>query len=269
MTPSVFISGCHRDAFRGPTIPSFLTLTVCLSSTAVLDLASSSPGCWWGWSPPSSWLEETWRNLFVILSTPKNSLRQVHGEMAQPQKSTSHPLFGLMAELLFPPFLFAAPLSSSFYSLSDRFPVTCTDHTFSVCLCGSPGCGHPLSCQPRVEELHPRLHVQWLWPGADSRELLQARRTHFYVFRWPYLVWHLSEAKLLWLLFFPQPTSVLSVFLHLHLVTKLKGFLSQTRYLFNYRLKNSCLIQFSYLVYFVPACCVYRRGCKCEGESCY
>lgn len=47
-----------------------------------------------------------------------------------------------------------------------------------------PGCGHPLSRQPRVEELHPGLHVQRLWPGADGRKLLQAKPTHcFYVFR--------------------------------------------------------------------------------------
>ncbi|KAG8003832.1 Prominin-1-A [Nibea albiflora] len=42
-------------------------------------------------------------------------------------------------------------------------------------------CGHPISSQPRVEELHPWLHLQRLQPGADGRKLIQAKLMNFYV----------------------------------------------------------------------------------------
>lgn len=59
-----------------------------------------------------------------------------------------------------------------------------TDHNCSLLLCDLPGCGHSVSGQPRVEELYPRLPVQWFQFGADGWELLQAKQTHLYVFRW-------------------------------------------------------------------------------------
>lgn len=63
------------------------------------------------------------------------------------------------------------------------FPMRTIDNMSSFWFCDLPGCGHPVPGQPGVEELHPRLHVQRLRPGADSRELVQARQTHVYVFR--------------------------------------------------------------------------------------
>lgn len=57
-----------------------------------------------------------------------------------------------------------------------------------------------------MEELHPGLHVQRLWPGTDSRELLQAKQTHFYVFRWLCLVWHFWDAMPWRWLISSQPT---------------------------------------------------------------
>lgn len=57
--------------------------------------------------------------------------------------------------------------------------LTMIDHSSFFRLCDLPGGGHPISGQPRVEELHPGLHVQRLRPGADSRELLQASKLIF------------------------------------------------------------------------------------------
>lgn len=113
---------------------------------------------------------------------------------------------GNMEKLVCDPFHTKELFKASLFVFSLAVWSLCFPGLLTPVLCDFPGCGHPLSGQPRVEELHPRLHVQWLWPGADSRELLQAKQTHFYVFRWLYLVWHLPEAMLLWLLFFPQPT---------------------------------------------------------------
>lgn len=53
------------------------------------------------------------------------------------------------------------------------------DWSLLLLLCDIAGCRHSVSGPPRLEELHPRILVQWLWHGADSRELLQAKQTHF------------------------------------------------------------------------------------------
>lgn len=53
------------------------------------------------------------------------------------------------------------------------------DWSLLLLLCDIAGCRHSVSGPPRLEELHPGILVQWLWHGADSRELLQAKQTHF------------------------------------------------------------------------------------------
>lgn len=55
-----------------------------------------------------------------------------------------------------------------------HFVVTEPNSNSFVCLCCS-GCGHAVSNQPRVEELHPWLHVQRLGAGADGGKLVQAK----------------------------------------------------------------------------------------------
>lgn len=86
-------------------------------------------------------------------------------------------------------------------------PALFGSHMTSLWLSVSPGRGHPISGQPRVEELHPRLHVQWLRPRADIGELIQAKKTHFYVFGWQCCVCHFSEAV-------PCPLSPLSILIY-------------------------------------------------------
>lgn len=59
------------------------------------------------------------------------------------------------------------------------FSIGIIDYTSCFLLSNSPGCGYSIYDQPRVEELHPWLHVQRLWAEVDNRELIQAKKWIF------------------------------------------------------------------------------------------
>lgn len=179
-----------------------LWLLVCLSSTAALDLASSSPGCWWEWSLPSSWLEETWRSLFVILSTPKNSLRQVF-------------------------FLFAASKSTFFYSLSVPTvlpwpglitPVLSASVIFQVV-------DTPYLVNPEWKNFIPG----YMYNDSDlelTAESFYRQSKLIFMYLGDCILSDTFQKQCCCHYYSSHSSTVLSVFLHLHLVTKLKGFLS-------------------------------------------